>query len=115
MGLANDPNKVIKIPNHRQEIVKQAKTMVRGSDSEAEEEIESAYIPPKKEVAERLMTEARAPRERKFWLVFSFIACNNRMIEFSYNIIVSCHVTRFKSLLFVFELAVLLFLPYSIV
>lgn len=66
MGLANDPNKVIKIPNHRQDVLKQAKTMVRGSDSESEEE-ESVYIPPKKEVAERLMKEARAPRERKFW------------------------------------------------
>ncbi|CAG9133580.1 hypothetical protein JYU34_017171 [Plutella xylostella] len=66
MGLANDPNKVIKIPSHRQEVLKRAKSMVVNRDSDSEEE--AVYIAPKKEVAEQLEKEARAPKERRFKL-----------------------------------------------
>ncbi|CAG5028726.1 unnamed protein product [Parnassius apollo] len=69
MGLANDPNKVIKIPNLKQEKLKQAKEIVSKGEScilETEEEI--SQMPIKKEVAEKLEKEAKAPRERRFML-----------------------------------------------
>lgn len=67
MGLANDPNKVIKIPNFKQEKVRVAKKIVNEdeSDSEIEEVVQTV---PKKEVAEILEKEARAPRQRRFAL-----------------------------------------------
>ncbi|CAH2046994.1 unnamed protein product, partial [Iphiclides podalirius] len=67
MGLANDPNKVIKIPNFKQEKFKQAKAIVnRGEIEHVEEEV--PQLPVKKEVAEKLEKEAKAPRERRFML-----------------------------------------------
>ncbi|XP_047990218.1 nucleolar protein 16 [Leguminivora glycinivorella] len=68
MGLANDPNKAIKIPNYKQEQLKRAKKIVNQEESsESEEDVEVKII-PKKEVVERLEKEARAPRERRFML-----------------------------------------------
>ncbi|CAK1585264.1 unnamed protein product [Parnassius mnemosyne] len=69
MGLANDPNKVIKIPNFKQEKLKQAKEIVsKGESGILETEEETSQIPIKKEVAEKLEKEAKAPRERRFKL-----------------------------------------------
>ncbi|XP_061714257.1 nucleolar protein 16 [Cydia pomonella] len=68
MGLANDPNKAIKIPNYKQEQLKRAKKIVNQEESsESEDDTEEKTI-PKKEVVERLEKEARAPRERRFML-----------------------------------------------
>ncbi|XP_047025459.1 nucleolar protein 16 [Helicoverpa zea] len=68
MGLANDPNKVIKIPNFKQEKVKLAKRIVNQeeSDDESEEEVVQPVV--KKEVVEILEKEAKAPRPRRFML-----------------------------------------------
>lgn len=65
MGLANDPNKVIKIPSFKKEQLRRAKEMVNNGESESEEEVEVLKA-PKFEVVEKLEKEARAPRERKF-------------------------------------------------
>ncbi|XP_063362728.1 nucleolar protein 16 isoform X1 [Cydia amplana] len=68
MGLANDPNKAIKIPNYKQEQLKRAKKIVNQEESsESEEDIEVKII-PKIEVLARLEKEARAPRQRRFML-----------------------------------------------
>lgn len=64
MGLANDPNKVIKIPSFKQEQLKRAKQMVN-QDFEEEEEAVPAIV-PKSEVIEKLEKVAKAPRQRKF-------------------------------------------------
>lgn len=64
MGLANDPNKVIKIPNFKREQLKKAKKMVNDDETESEEE--TIKVIPKIEVVEKLEKEAKAPRERKF-------------------------------------------------
>lgn len=68
MGLANDPNKVIKIPNFKQEKVKLAKRIVNQeeSDDESEEEVVQPVV--KKEVVEILEKEAKAPKPRRFML-----------------------------------------------
>ncbi|CAB3227037.1 unnamed protein product [Arctia plantaginis] len=69
MGLASDPNKVIKIPNFKQEKVKIAKKIVNedeSDDDDVEEEI--VQLVPKKEIVEILEKEARAPRQRRFML-----------------------------------------------
>ncbi|XP_063381305.1 nucleolar protein 16 [Cydia fagiglandana] len=68
MGLANDPNKAIKIPNYKQEQLKRAKKIINQEESSESEEDTEVKIIPKKEVVERLEKEARAPRERKFML-----------------------------------------------
>ncbi|XP_063534666.1 nucleolar protein 16 [Cydia strobilella] len=68
MGLANDPNKAIKIPNYKQEQLKRAKKIVNQEESSESEEDTEVKIIPKKEVVERLEKEARAPRERRFML-----------------------------------------------
>ncbi|CAG9787853.1 unnamed protein product [Diatraea saccharalis] len=67
MGLANDPNKVIKIPNFKQEQLKKAIKLVKNYNSESEQE-ENVYKPPKIDVLEKLEKEAKAPRERRFML-----------------------------------------------
>lgn len=65
MGLATDPNKVIKIPNFKQDQIKKAKRMV--NQDESEEEVEAIVRKPiKKEVAEKLEKNAKAPKERRF-------------------------------------------------
>lgn len=65
MGLVNDPNKAIPIPNFKEIKMKQARKIV--NDNESEEEEEQQRLPaPKKEIAEILEKEARAPRKRKF-------------------------------------------------
>lgn len=67
MGLANDPNKVIKIPNFKQEKVKQAKKIVNQEEFDEDTEEEEVVQPVvKKEVVEMLEKEARAPRPRRF-------------------------------------------------
>lgn len=65
MGLANDPNKVISIPNFKQEQLLRAKKIVNNDESEEEVEVVKKR-PPKLRVAEKLEQEAKAPRERKF-------------------------------------------------
>uniref|UniRef100_A0A1E1WRG9 Nucleolar protein 16 n=1 Tax=Pectinophora gossypiella TaxID=13191 RepID=A0A1E1WRG9_PECGO len=67
MGLANDPNKAIKIPSYKRDQLKRAKKIVNLGESDEEEE-EEPKIVPKSEVVERLEKEARAPRQRKFML-----------------------------------------------
>ncbi|KOB69434.1 Nucleolar protein 16 [Operophtera brumata] len=67
MGLVNDPNKAIKIPNFKEMKMKQAKKIVNDDESEEEEEVQRPP-PAKKEIAEILEKEARAPRARKFML-----------------------------------------------
>lgn len=64
MGLANDPNKALKIPNFKQEQLKKAKKMVNDGESESEEE--QIKIVHKFEVVQKLEKEAKAPRERRF-------------------------------------------------
>ncbi|NP_001040236.1 uncharacterized protein LOC692929 [Bombyx mori] len=67
MGLVSDPNKTIKIPNFKQTQIQRAKQMVNQIDSD--EEVETVVrLPPKKEVAEKLEKQAKAPRKRKFML-----------------------------------------------
>lgn len=65
MGLANDPNKVIKIPSFKKQQLEKAKQMVSQDDSESEEEVVPRK-PPKMEVVEKLEKEAKAPKERRF-------------------------------------------------
>lgn len=67
MGLANDPNKVIKIPNFKQEKVKIAKKIVnQESDDDEESEEEIVHPVVKKEVVAILEKEAKASRPRRF-------------------------------------------------
>jgi hypothetical protein len=67
MGLANDPNKAVKIPNFKQEQLKKAKKNLRDINSDTdEEEEEIVKTPIKVEVMQKLEKEAKAPRERKF-------------------------------------------------
>ncbi|XP_014369511.2 nucleolar protein 16 [Papilio machaon] len=68
MGLANDPNKIIKIPNFKQEKIKQAKVIVNKGEIENIDEETITTVPIKKEVAEKLEKVAKAPRERRFML-----------------------------------------------
>ncbi|XP_072932599.1 nucleolar protein 16 [Epargyreus clarus] len=68
MGLANDPNKAIKIPNYKRETFKKAVQIVKQCDSDSEEEVAPKRKPAKIEVVEKLEKVARAPRERKFML-----------------------------------------------
>ncbi|VVD00597.1 nucleolar protein 16 [Leptidea sinapis] len=69
MGLANDPNKVIKIPNLKEEKLKIAKKIVNPDLSDSDEELITVKkTPSKKSVAEQLEKEAKAPRERRFML-----------------------------------------------
>ncbi|XP_068633892.1 nucleolar protein 16 [Battus philenor] len=69
MGLANDPNKVIKIPNFKQQKLKEAKVIVgKGEIDNSDEEEIVTQVPIKKEVVEKLEKDARAPRERRFML-----------------------------------------------
>lgn len=65
MGLANDPNKVIKIPSFKKQQLKKAKQMVNPDDSESEEEVVPRK-PLKMEVVEKLEKDAKAPKERRF-------------------------------------------------
>lgn len=65
MGLANDPNKAIKIPNFKKQQLKRAKQMVNQDDSESEDEVVHRK-PLKMEVVEKLEKEAKAPKERRF-------------------------------------------------
>ncbi|CAH0720114.1 unnamed protein product, partial [Brenthis ino] len=67
MGLANDPNKVISIPNFKQEQLLRAKKIVNNDESEEDVEVVNRR-PSKLRVAEKLEQEAKAPRERKFML-----------------------------------------------
>lgn len=78
MGLANDPNKVIKIPNFKQEKVRQAKKIVNQEESDEESEEEEVQPVVKKEVVEILEKEAKAPRPRRFMYVFMIL--NPRVI-----------------------------------
>lgn len=64
MGLANDPNKAVKIPNFKQEQLKKAKKIVKDEESDSEEE--QIKVVPKFEVVQKLEKEAKAPRERRF-------------------------------------------------
>lgn len=67
MGLATDPNKVIKIPNFKQAKVREAKRIVnQESDEESEEEEVVVQPVVKKEVVEILEKEAKALRPRRF-------------------------------------------------
>ncbi|XP_041980188.1 nucleolar protein 16 [Aricia agestis] len=69
MGLANDPNKAIKIPSFKQEKLQIAKKIVKGDDTDSEpEEPVPRRKPPKIAVAKELEKEAKAPRERRFML-----------------------------------------------
>lgn len=67
MGLASDPNKVIKIPNFKQDKVKIAKKIVNEDESDDQDVEEEIVQPvPKNEIVEILEKEARAPRPRRF-------------------------------------------------
>lgn len=65
MGLVNDPNQAIKIPNFKEIKMKQAKKIVNDDESEEEEEVQRRP-PPNIAVAEVLEKEAKARRPRKF-------------------------------------------------
>ncbi|XP_076160527.1 nucleolar protein 16 isoform X2 [Ptiloglossa arizonensis] len=69
MGLAYDPNGVLKIPNTKKEMIKEAKSKVVEPEdmSESEEEnINLMYV--KNHVAKELEAEAKVPRKRIFRL-----------------------------------------------
>lgn len=67
MGLADDPNKVIKIPSFKEAKLKQARKIVNSESEDSEDEVEQVSMPaPKKEVALQLEKQAKAPRPRKF-------------------------------------------------
>lgn len=66
MGLANDPNKAIKIPSYKEEQLKKAKKIVNPEESESEEPKLVKSKPRKNAVVEKLEQEAHAPRERRF-------------------------------------------------
>ncbi|KAG6446035.1 hypothetical protein O3G_MSEX004226 [Manduca sexta] len=68
MGLVSDPNKAIKIPSFKEEQLKRAKQMLNPEESEEEEVVKPVRPPRKKEIAEKLEKEAKAPRERRFML-----------------------------------------------
>lgn len=67
MGLAYDANEVVRIPNVKQEMLKEAKKVAGNEDSsdhEGEEVNVTATDATKSYVAEKLEAEAKAPRER---------------------------------------------------
>ncbi|XP_059049940.1 nucleolar protein 16 [Achroia grisella] len=68
MGLSIDPNKTIKIPSFKQDQVEKAKTIIKGDDSDMEEEQVKTRKPRKVHVVQELEKESKAPRERKFML-----------------------------------------------
>ncbi|CAK1555399.1 unnamed protein product [Leptosia nina] len=68
MGLANDPNKVIKIPSYKEEKLKIAKQIVNPDDTDTKEPRVTKKKSRKKVVAKKLEEEAKAPRERRFKL-----------------------------------------------
>ncbi|XP_011302027.1 uncharacterized protein [Fopius arisanus] len=68
MGLAYDPNQILKVPNVKNAMIKKAKRQASGEISESEEEPVKKKIPKKVKVAQELEAEARAPRQRMFRL-----------------------------------------------
>ena len=68
MGLAYDPNEVLKIPNRINDTVENIKNEVIATATFSEEDYEIEKRPLKAHVAEDLEKEARAPRERMFKL-----------------------------------------------
>ncbi|XP_072759779.1 nucleolar protein 16 [Anoplolepis gracilipes] len=65
MGLAYDANKAVEIPNMKQEMLEEAKRIVREDESLSDHETEEA-TPVKNYVIEKLEAEAKTPRERLF-------------------------------------------------
>ncbi|XP_015116041.1 uncharacterized protein LOC107040460 [Diachasma alloeum] len=69
MGLAYDPNQVLKVPNVKSALIKSAKRKASGDLAESDEEAPPRKRTPQKiQVAKDLEAEARAPRERLFRL-----------------------------------------------
>lgn len=66
MGLANDPNKAIKIPSYKENQLKIAKKIVNPDESNLKEPVLIKKQPRKKAVLVKLQQEAKAPRERRF-------------------------------------------------
>ena len=68
MGLAYDPNEVLKIPNSKREALDRVQNEVVATANFSEEDLTSNTRAPKAHIAEDLEKEARAPRERMFKL-----------------------------------------------
>ncbi|XP_026672162.1 nucleolar protein 16-like isoform X2 [Ceratina calcarata] len=70
MGLAYDPNEVLKVPNVREDIIKNVKNwkITDAEDQSQNEEHDVEMVPAKVHVAEELEAEAKAPRKRMFRL-----------------------------------------------
>lgn len=66
MGLANDPNEVLKIPCFKKQQLKKAKSMINKNIDSDDESSESLPTPVKIDVRQKLEDEAKAPRRRKF-------------------------------------------------
>lgn len=69
MGLAYDPDDVVKIPNTKRELIEEVLKKKDENDEDklqTEEDVE--MIPPKIHVAQELEAEAKAPRRRTFRL-----------------------------------------------
>ncbi|OXU30434.1 hypothetical protein TSAR_011970 [Trichomalopsis sarcophagae] len=67
MGLAYDPNQVLKIPNVKKEMLKFIKEGGDVDDSESETEVEE-FVPKKLHVVQRLEEDAKHPRAKLFRL-----------------------------------------------
>lgn len=69
MGLAYDPNEVIRIPNVKHEMLEDAKRKVTENEDMSDHENEIMDVTSAKNyVAEELEVEAKIPRERLFKL-----------------------------------------------
>lgn len=65
MGLAYDPNEILKIPNAKKEVIEDAKRKVLDPENMSESEEEEVDMGPVKgHVAKKLEAEAKAPRRR---------------------------------------------------
>lgn len=66
MGLAYDPNQVLKIPNVKREMLKFVNE--RGEEVESDAETAEEHVPRKLHVVQSLEEEAKCPRARLFRL-----------------------------------------------
>ncbi|XP_076231950.1 nucleolar protein 16 [Calliopsis andreniformis] len=65
MGLAYNPNEILKIPNAKKEVIQDAKRKVIDSENMSESEEEEVIKEPTKgHIAKKLLAEAKTPRQR---------------------------------------------------
>ncbi|KZC08038.1 PREDICTED: nucleolar protein 16 [Dufourea novaeangliae] len=81
MGLAYDPNQVLKIPNAKRELIEDVKRKIVDPESITEQEEDVDMIPAKSHVVEELEAEAKAPRRKMFRLPKSQVHFLTNLID----------------------------------